>query len=234
MRWVEGPAEKGVHRVSWDLRRPAPDPIDLSEPDFVPPWVSAPKGPLVAPGRYSVELLLVANGNIRTLSDSQSFMVKPVPTAPSGTDFEAVAAFQNDAAALMRDVAAAQREISRLEEKLTRMRASLLEAPLAAPELHARFQNFDVSLSALKTRLSGDQIRQSRSEATSPSIRARIGRVVRGHWDTRQAPTATQQRSFELAETEFTELRQALSVLIAEDFAEIEAALERAGAPSWK
>ncbi len=52
MRRLRAPAEKGLHRSSWDLRRNAPGPIQLEVPAFQPPWSSAPLGPLVAPGEY--------------------------------------------------------------------------------------------------------------------------------------------------------------------------------------
>jgi photosystem II stability/assembly factor-like uncharacterized protein len=77
VRWIEGPAEAGLHRASWDLRRPLPDPVDLVVPDFVPPWGGEPRGPLAPPGTYSVELLLasglrgdygVPGGDRRTLA----------------------------------------------------------------------------------------------------------------------------------------------------------------------
>ena len=60
VRWIQGPSEDGLHRVSWDLRGPAPDPVDLREAGFRAPWVSPPQGPLVAPGRYSAELFVVS------------------------------------------------------------------------------------------------------------------------------------------------------------------------------
>lgn len=51
VRWIEGPAQEGLHRVSWDLRGPVPDPVVLAAPAFRAPWDPPPVGPLVAPGR---------------------------------------------------------------------------------------------------------------------------------------------------------------------------------------
>jgi len=58
IRWIEGPAKKGVHRVYWDLKLPAPNPINLRKPAFVPPWAGDAEGPLAAPGKYTVELFI--------------------------------------------------------------------------------------------------------------------------------------------------------------------------------
>ncbi|NNK38366.1 MAG: glycosyl hydrolase, partial [Xanthomonadales bacterium] len=53
VRRIDGPADEGFHRVAWDMRYPAPDPIDLNPPGSLAPWESSPQGPLVLPGTYS-------------------------------------------------------------------------------------------------------------------------------------------------------------------------------------
>ena len=37
VRWIEGPTKAGLHRVSWDLRGPNPEPVELDPPGFRPP-----------------------------------------------------------------------------------------------------------------------------------------------------------------------------------------------------
>jgi len=68
------------------------------------------------------------------------------------------------------------------------------------------------------------------NEPAMPSIRGRIGNVVSGHWDTRQAPTATQRRDLEIVREAFAVFRDDLAALV-ERVAELERALEAAGAP---
>jgi photosystem II stability/assembly factor-like uncharacterized protein len=231
VRWVEGSAEPGLHRVSWDLRRPPPDPVDLTTSGFVPPWAGPPQGPLVPPGRYRVELLLVTSAGVQSLGTAQEFNVKPVPTAPTGTDFNTVAAFQLEASELMRRVSGAGEEIDRAQERLRYMRAALVETPRADAALFARLDQLEAALAGLQTRLSGDRTRGRLNEATVPSIRGRVGRVVGGHWDSRQMPTATHRRNLEIAEADFAGFRQDLSAVIETDLPQLESALEAAGAP---
>ena len=230
VRWIEGPAQKGLHRVSWDLRLPPPDPVDLSTPGFTPPWAGSPQGPLVAPGRYSVRMLLLTSDGVETLGTTQTFEVKPVPTTPPGTDFEAVVAFQQEASALMRQVASAGEEIGQLQDRLRHMRAALLDAPRADLTLFARLDAFGAALDELRTRLSGDRVRGRLRESSTPSIRSRVGRT-RGHWNTRQTPTATHRRNLEIAHNQFGDLRRDLSALIENDLAQLESDLDAAGAP---
>ncbi len=230
VRWVEGPARPGLHRVSWDLRRPAPDPIDLSTPGFVPPWATDPQGPLAPPGRYTVEMMMVTAGGAESLGTPQAFEVKPVPTAPPGTDFQAVAAFQWETAELARRVAGAGEEMGRIRERLRYMRAALVEAPKADPALFGRMDDLNRRVDGLRTRLFGDGIRGRWNEPSEPSISGRLW-TARGLWDTRMTPTATMRRDLEFARADFAVLEGELARLLETDLTRLEEDLAAAGAP---
>ncbi len=231
VRWVEGTAKPGMHRVTWDLRRPPPDPIELSTPGFTPPWARPPQGPLAPPGQYSVKLLVISADGAQLLGSAQQFDVRAVPTVAPGTDLAVVAEFQHQASDLMRRIAAAGAEMRRARERLRHMRAALVETPRADPALFGRMDELVASLDDLQVRLSGDPARQRLSQSMSPSIRGRVGQVIGGHWPTRQAPTATQRSSLELASEGFEMLSGELSELIEVDLARLEADLAAAGAP---
>jgi uncharacterized coiled-coil protein SlyX len=157
--------------------------------------------------------------------------VKPVPTAPSGTDFAAVAAFQQQTAELRRQVAAAEAKIAEVREQLRHMRAALLQAPRANPDLIARMDAVNRGLAGLALRLSGDPARQALNESDAPSISARVGDVMGGHWETPQTPTATQRRNIEIASADLEILTRDLKALTEGDLARVKADLEAAGAP---
>jgi hypothetical protein len=231
VRWVEGPARAGVHRVTWDLRRPAPDAIDLSTPAFVPPWASGPVGPLAAPGTYSVQMLVVTGAGVEAVGGSQDFQVKPVPTAPPGTDFVAVADFQHRTSELQRRIVVAGAELGRQEDRLRYMRAALLQTPGARPALFGEMDAVGRAFEDVRRRLQGDRVRGSLNESTVPSISGRVGNVMGGHWSTRQNPTATQRRNIEIAQRDFAGLERELAALIEGRLMELEEALAAAGAP---
>lgn len=231
IRWIEGPAKAGLHRVNWDLRGPSPDPVDLNPPGFRPPWAGSPIGPLAAPGRYTAELMVVSANGVHRVGATQSFNVKPVPTAPSGTDFAVVASFQQQTSELQRQVAAAEAKIRDVREQLRHMRAALLQAPRANPELFARMDSVAKAFAGLSLRLSGDPARQSLNESDTPSIGSRVGEVIGGHWETRQMPTATQRRDIEIAGGALATLTRDLDALIEGDLARLKTDLEAAGAP---
>lgn len=231
VRLIEGPAKEGLHRVNWDLRGPNPNPVNLNPPGFQPPWADPPRGPLVAPGRYSAQLAIVSASGVRRLGTIQSFNVKAVPNAPAGTDFVTVTAFQQQTAELRRRIAGAGEEIRRVQDKLRHMRAALVQTPRADPGLFTRMDSVTQALAALDLELNGDPARARLNESTSPSISGRVGQVMAGHWETRQMPTATQRRDIEIASSAFETLVRALNALIEGAVARLEADLEAAGAP---
>ena len=230
IRWIEGTNKKGLHRTNWDLRLPAPNPINLSTPAFKPPWVGDAEGPLATPGNYTVALFIEYNGNLTAQGNPQSFTVKPVPTAPANTDFQAVADFQQKTSDLMRAVSGAGRKLSEINERFRFINAALKETPKATAEHFAQFKALKEQLTTLQLRLWGDPIRRQLNESTTPSINGRVGQVAYGHWDTRQAPTQTFQDNLNLAIRDFALFKEDLKHYL-EEVTKYEIALEEVGAP---
>jgi photosystem II stability/assembly factor-like uncharacterized protein len=231
VRWLEGATEAGLHRANWDLRLPSPEPINLVAPEFESPWAPPPRGPLAPPGQYSVELWLVTDEAVRPLSSPQSFTVKAVPTAPSGTDFNEATTFQRETAELLRQVLGASREIERSQDRLRHMAAALLATPHADTVLFARITTMNAALADLQQRLMNDQVREKLSEPGEPSLQQRLQRVFWGLSRTRQMPTTTHRRNVAIVQADFAPLRQELAALIEQDLAQLAAELEAAGAP---
>ena len=169
MRWIKGTAKQGLHRASWDLKLSPPDPINLSQPAFKPPWAGDAVGPLVAPGNYSVALYLAHEGTLVLQGAPQAFKVKPVSN--SVTDFNAVATFQQKTSELSRQISSAGRKLNEAGDRLKHLKAALLETPKASEKLFADWNQLQLGLAELQSRLYGDSVRRSLDESISPSIR---------------------------------------------------------------
>ncbi len=230
VRWIEGSAKKGLHRVNWDLKLPAPDPIDLTEPGFKPPWAGDAQGPLAAPGKYSVQLFVAQEGNFVPQGSAQEFQVKPVPNSVEGTDFTAVAQFQKLTNDLLRQLSSANKKLGEASDRLRHMKAALPETPKAELSLFNRLNQLEKELYRLQRQLNGDLVRQKFNESTKPSIRSRIGNVAYGHWETRQTPTETQKQNIEIGQRDFEKFKGELADYF-QSFETFEADLEQAGAP---
>jgi len=230
LRWLPGASSAGLHRTNWDLRLPAPNPINLSRPAFTPPWAGDPQGPLAAPGTYSVQLYLEQDGELSAQGEPQNFRVKAVPTLPEGTNVEAVADFQQTTSTLLREVNAASRRLGEAGERLRYLEAALRETPKAGAEHFSELSQLKKSLADLRMELSGDPARQRLNEATSPSISNRIGQVAYGHWSTRQMPTQTYRNNLELAQESFANFEDKLEDYL-QGLTGFEEKMEAAGAP---
>ncbi len=228
IRWIEGVAKTGLHRVSWDLRLSPPDPINLTVPAFQPPWVSDPQGPLVAPGKYSVDLYVMNNGKLEPQGDAQVFNIKAVH--PTNDDYEAMAAFKKQTSDLSRRSSSAASQLGEAGDKLRFIKAALTKTPNTTSDLFAQLTALNATLFNLSNTLMGDRVLQSKDQSTSPSIMSRVGTVIYGHWSTTEPPTATHIRNIEIAQSEFDQYLKDASAFYNE-LAEFELKLEKAGAP---
>ncbi len=230
VRWIKGSAKKGLHRASWDLKLPPPDPINLTQPAFKPPWVGDAEGLLVAPGTYSVALFIAHNGALKAYGESQEFSVKPVPSKNPTADFNAIAEFRARTSVLYGQISSAGKKLGEARNRLRYMKAAILETPKATPKLFADLNQLEQNLAALQKRLYGDRIRQSLNESASPSMNSKVGDIVYSHSETVQNPTDTQKRDIETAQADFNTFRGDLATYF-NALEALEAELEAAGAP---
>lgn len=231
VRRLSAPAKAGMHRISWDLRIEPPNPIKLKKPTFRYPWESDPRGALVAPGRYSAEMLLVQNGKAQALGEAQSFTVKPTPNLPTDTDFNAVAAFQKQASELLAEMIGASTEIGRAMDRLKHLRQAAITTPAADTKAFGRIDKLMSTLRECSTVLSGDQVRSKLNEPNSAALMGRMWLLDYGHWNTTQEPTATMRESLEIATAGYAAVKKKLTKAIDKDLVKLEKDLAAAGAP---
>jgi hypothetical protein len=174
--------------------------------------------------------VVVSASGVRVVGPARAFEVQPVPTLPAGTDVAAVAAFQQETAELLRRIGGAGAELARAGERLRHLRAALSSTPRADPGLHLALDSLARQADGLSLRLEGDRVRGRLSEPATPSVRGRARAVADGHWETRQAPTATQRRDLALARDGLEAVLRDLAALEA-GLGRVEAAFAAAGAP---
>ena len=223
VRTVGAPATAGLHRVAWDLRGPAPDPISLTKPDFVEPWVTDPQGPLVAAGTYSVELTVTRGGEVEVLAGPEQVEVVDVPgVGASDDDFVATTA------ALARRVAGAAKEVGAARDRITHLRAAIAAAPGADAMLHGRLDAASRRLETVAIAVLGDPVVQKLEDPFAPSIKGLVERVAYFHWTTSGAPTATQRVALDRATTDFEPARTELDDVL-DELAAVTGAIDDAG-----
>ncbi len=230
---ISGPAKKGTHRLTWDLRHPPATPVSLGGGGRERGGFRfRPQGPLAVPGTYTVDLYLEKDEQRTAIAEPQSFEVVPLGRASLPVaDPATLAAFQHQVADLQRAVMGASRAAGEAEEQLRYLRQAVAATPAAGPEFLSRIGQLEDRLADLQLEMDGDSLRRSRNLPTPPSISSRVNTVVRGLWRSTAGATATQERDYGLAADAFDEYLPRLRQLIETDLESLQDDLEAIGAP---
>ena len=231
VRQVPGEAGEGLHRTAWDLRLPAPDPIDLTEQGERPYWELPPVGPLALPGKYTARLAIERDGVLREVGAEQQFTVKALDASPEITsDRRALQAFQLKAADLQRAVAGAGKAIEELQNRIAYVRAAIVQTQTVNDADRASLQRIAGRLADVATAVNGDATIASRNEPVPMSISERAGRIYSILVFSQAAVGGLFEESYEFAATEFEAALASLKSLERE-LSALESALDVKGAP---
>ena len=231
VRRIDAPAGKGFHRVAWDMRYPAPDPVDLEPEGKRAPWESAPMGPMVLPGTYSVSLAKRVEGRLEQVSEDRSFELKPLYSGGLVAENRAdVLEFQQRTADLYRAVMGADKAAGEIESRIDHLLAAIEDTPRAGEEQGAALRGLKSRMQDLRVQLNGDTTVSSRAEPTPLSLRSRVSFIAGGSWGSQSAVTGNFSDSYQVAAEQFPAILSELET-IAGELADVEAELEQAGAP---
>ncbi len=231
VRRITGKAEKGLHRLAWDLRYQSPAPIRLKAPGERDPWDYGAHGTLAAPGRYQASLAFQVDGVLKPVAGPVSFEVKPLDAERlSAAQWGEFSAFCTRMGEAQRRAMGTSERITESQNRLDLVRKALLETPATEDSLLVRARALHAALKDLRDLLSGDGTVAARQEATAPGILGRIEGVTYSVWGTTQLPTAHQRQNLTWAEEGLTAANGRLDAALAE-LKVLEDALEAAKAP---
>ena len=225
VRRVPAGRSAGLHRTAWDLRY-----ASLTVPE---PGGGEGRGPMVAPGGYSAQAVLVQDGEYRPLTEPRSFQVKGLGFATlAAADRDQLVAFQRQVQRLQRVAVAIDRVARETSEELDLLRRAVRATPdVQAADFETRIADFEGRLFEIRRRLSRDRTALDRAEFAPPSVMDRIGRIVRAQLSATSAPTTTHQSSYAVASDALAGISEELVQLVEVEMASLGADLERVGAP---
>jgi photosystem II stability/assembly factor-like uncharacterized protein len=228
---INAPAGKGFHRVAWNMRYPAPDPVNLKPSNDLPPWASPPQGPMALPGDYTVSMSKRVNGELVEIAPAQPFALKPLFEGGLVTDNrQELLDFQLQASDLYRAIAGANGARGEMQARIDHLLKAVEDTPSSSEAQAQSIRALNHRMQDLKVRFSGDSTISGRAEKVPMSISSRIYNIVGGHWDSQSAVTGNYRASYEIAESQFREALVELKAIAAE-LARIEAELQAEGAP---
>jgi photosystem II stability/assembly factor-like uncharacterized protein len=228
---IDAPAGKGFHRVAWNLRYPAPDPVELTPKTEFYPWESPPQGPLAVPGKYTVTLSKRVEGELVDLSSPRSFVLKPMFEGGLVTsDRQALLDFEMQSADLYRAVMGANKARGEIQARIDHLLKAAVETPSSSEEQAQTLRALNSRMQDLAVTFDGDSTIARRQEPVPMSLTDRISFIVSGHWDSESAVTENYRNSYLVADQQ---LRSAIAKLhaIEADLVKVEAGLQAEGAP---
>jgi len=226
VRRLEGPAGKGMHRVAWDLRFPAPNAIGDSG------GFGEPQGFMVAPGTYSVELAKRIDGQVTPLAGPREFeVVRMREGALDGAPPEETVAFWKRLSEMQRKVSAANRVIEEARTRVDAMDTALSRSTAEGGELDAELYAISQRLYEIAEQLEGKESMEQLNHPQGPTIAQRMFVAMIGTGRSTYGPTPTHEMSLEIAEEQFSEVRTELNGLVEQRIPALEQALFDAGAP---
>jgi len=221
----------GLHRTAWDLRWPSASPVDLAPAEDLAPWEEPDRGPLVAPGEYSVTLEIQREGALEAFAGPQSFRVTALDLDTLEPDDPAAAhAFRLEVRKLRRAAAGAGEKLDEVADRIAHLRQGLRDTPEAPEELMRELEGLQTRLDDLRLGLEGDRTRGERNVFTPPSISDRVARLAGDLWTTTAAPTGTQRKAFGWASEGLERVLRDLGTLV-DELAALEDRSEEAGVP---
>ncbi len=228
VRRLEGATEAGVHRTSWDLRLPASEAIGSTRSE----WDDPPRGPMVAPGTYSVTVSRIDAGNSRQLAGPVSFEVKPLQVgALDGADLPSVVAFWKRVADVERSVSAATQALSDALERVQTLETVLARSTAEPGGLGSDLESLRQLLLDIDQQLNGHRSKGSVGEPTAPSIRSRIRRTSSGVARSTYGPTPNLERNLTIASEQLRSLRDQIHQIVDERIPLLEEKLQELGGP---
>jgi photosystem II stability/assembly factor-like uncharacterized protein len=228
---LEGPASKGFHRVSWDLRYPGTEAWERSVQ--AEEWDNGSGGgALCAPGQYTVHFGTQVNGVYADLGLQQPFTVKPLGGGSlPGADPAGVAAFRTELADASRLMSATTASLADTLERVGAIRSVLRRTPSVSADVGAEARGLELRLKELQRRISGDELLDTFNEQGPMSIGERMNLASLGNAFSTYGPTPNHRKALEIALRDLDVAVQELGSINESEVPRLNAILDAAGAP---
>ena len=243
-------ADKGINRMTWNLKYPSLRPVSIRTDKFTPvadPGVAGSRGrgsmiPAM-PGTYTVSLSMVTREGLKELAGPVEFRAKAlgISTLPAEDNAELLA-FQSDVSALAGTMTAAENFADDLQKKVVLIRQTLHNTPGAPEELMKKAADINQQLMDVIFVFEGPEARASREEIPpSPMpLNRRLGSLVYAHYASTSEVTRTEKDNYTILKDELQPVLDKLNS-IHQEIGDLNNELDKIGAPwtpgripSWK
>ena len=228
VRKVAGMTKAGLHRVTWDLRRPSVNALGAAAGFF------GDVGSLVAPGVYTASLHTTIAGKTTELAAAVDFNVKPLfqENEAGAVSPQVRTELMAEVEALRRQLSMANGQVKELLDQLNSMRTAMDRSTAVSGEMENTYQQLRVAVFAVDEVLNGYSFRRDLNAmgAAPATLSDRLFMIEFARANT-WGLTATQKQQMVYVKDALAGLQPKLNELMQEQFPAFKANLMEAGAP---
>jgi hypothetical protein len=228
IRKVDGKVKAGIHRITWDLRRPSVNALGTA------PGFFGDVGPLVAPGTYSASLHTTVAGKSTELAAPVSFMVKSLhqENEAGSVSPQERTELLHEVESLRRQFSMANGQVNELLDQLKSMRSAMDRSTAVSGELETTYQQLRDAVFAVDELLNGLQFTRGLDAkgAAPATISDRLFMIEFARANT-WGLTQTQKQQMGYVKDALSQLQPKLNNLIQDQFPAFKKSLMQAGAP---
>ena len=224
VRKIPTSTDKGMVRTTWDFRHAGGGGGGRRR--------SAGAGPIAVPGKYTIEISQMVEGNVTEVLPKVEFEIEPL-TFGDTTEInrQAILDFSKQVLKLANAVSAATQQASEASEHLSAIEALTKSAAEVDPALWKEIRALQVRLLNVQEKFSGDPTRTRRNEDAMPGLQSRLANSMMGAMGSTNGPTGTHRRQYEIAGEEFDAAMVELNQLLGTDIPALLKKLDDVGAP---
>jgi photosystem II stability/assembly factor-like uncharacterized protein len=225
-------ASKGVNRINWDLRYSSTNPVRAVSQDS--DKVESSSGSTLAmPGEFSVELYMVARGEVTRLVDAVPFNARLLnqSTLPA-RNYQEVMDFQKEVSELSRVMNGARQLAREQQVKLNTIRRVMKQTPGTGSAMLADVLALQDQVDKILYKLEGPSAKASWEELPPMEmpLNRRLNVMVRTHWSSTAGLTKTETDQLEILREEFPPVLEQLKEVVS-GVEQVEARLDELKAP---
>lgn len=205
VRKLYASASEGISRINWDLRYGNTGPIRLNGNKYNPIPKAGRGGMLAMPGKYSVEMGMYYNGELKELAGPVEFTARVLNNSSlPETDRAALVSFQKDVTEMYRIISGAEKYYEELEKQTAYIQQAIQQTNGATLEMKTKAQKVKEDMEAVKFLFDGTPAKASSEEVppeTMP-LSDRLSEIMWGMWGSTSAPTATMKMNYQILKDE--------------------------------
>ncbi|NTV83972.1 MAG: glycosyl hydrolase, partial [Bacteroidales bacterium] len=233
VRKISASPSKGTSRITWDLRHSNNYNVDLKSGKF-DPYSTGGSGILAMPGKYSVSMAMLFNGEVKDLAGPVEFEAKPLNnTSLPNPDRAELVAFQDKVSVLINAVNAADEYAKEQMTRVHFVKQAIQNTPDAPFGMMDSALVIEKKLDHILWALNGQKPKASDEEnwPAPPPVKTRLDAIMSASYGNTYSPTKTQKDQYALLEEELPPLMDQLKEIGESDLKKLEMELDKLGAP---